>query len=171
MEDCTTFMTNFQNSGKEMPWCLEQPFINYIFYKEKLVDTKYLQKFIILCREGIDPQMSDNYMMYHFNTPIGDANSKLVRMNKYLSFSQKISLNNIFLKNPTYTWENGNIQIKSDNTLMTSWGMGSYYWKDSNIIVAIFCGREHNIYFENSFTTFLSVRANDCDIVRGNLIS
>ena len=171
MNDCTIFMTNLKKSGQEMPMCLEQSFINYFFYKEKLLDTKYLQNYVILCGIEFDPQISNNYMIYHFFAPIGDSNNKLERMKNYLLFLQKIAFNNTFLKNPTYTWGNGYIHIKSDNTLRTTWGIGSYYWNESNMIVATFGGFKHNIYFENSFTTFLSVRNDDYDIVRGNLIS
>lgn len=167
MNDCILFMINFKNSGKQMPCCLEQPFINYFFYKENLLDTKYLQNFVILCNKTFNPENSKNYTVYHFNDP----NDKLIQIRNYLLFLQKKSVNNTFLNNPKYVWGNGYIQIKSDNTLITTWGKGTYYWKDSNVIKATFCNYEHNIYFENSFTTFLSVRNGDCDIVKGNLIS
>ena len=170
MTDCNTFMTNRNNSGEPMPCCLEQPFINYYFYKEHILDTKYLQKYVILCGQTFNEKADTNYMIYHFYAPIGDSNSKLIRMRSYLSFSQKKPVNNTFAANPIFTWNDGCVQFNSDNTMITTWGEGTYNWQDTNLVSAIFGNYTHNIYFENSFTSFLSVRNEDCDIVRGNLI-
>jgi hypothetical protein len=163
MIDCNTFMITRKNSGADMPCFLEQPFINYFFYKEGLLDTKLLQKFVCLCSSTFSPEKKTHFTIYHFYGPIGNAEHKLLRMSKFLTLP-----NYTFINNPTFTWHKGYITITSTNTLLTTWGTGTYTWKDTNVISATFGGRVHTIYFENAFTSFISVRNDDFEIVCGS---
>jgi len=163
MTECNTFMITRKNSGAAMPCCLEQPFINYFFYKEGLLDTKLLQKFVCLCGSIFTPKENTHFIIYHFYAPIGNAHNKLLRMSKFLSLP-----NYTFIDNPKFTWHRGYIKLASNNTMMTTWGPGTYTWQDTNVISATFGGCVHTLYFENAFTSFISVRNNDCEIVCGN---
>ena len=78
-------------------------------------------------------------------------------------------IKNINLENKTYIWENSSITFL-DNFKMDAFGDGHYKIIDKHNIIANFGYREHNIKFNEDYTTFTSTRKGDLQIVIGKLI-
>ena len=74
----------------------------------------------------------------------------------------------ITLANKTYTWENSYIKFL-DNFKMDAFGEGHYTFINKQNIIAIFGGREHNIIFNDDYTSLTSTRKGDLQIVKGKL--
>ena len=72
------------------------------------------------------------------------------------------------LKNKTYTWGNSYIKFL-DNFKMEAFGKGHYEIMDEQNIKANFGGRIHNITFNEDYTSFVSTRVDDLQIVNGEL--
>jgi lipopolysaccharide biosynthesis glycosyltransferase len=72
------------------------------------------------------------------------------------------------LKNKTYTWGDSYIKFL-DNFKMDAFGEGHYSFINKQNIIANFGGREHNIIFNDDYTSFTSTRKDDLLIVNGKL--
>ena len=73
------------------------------------------------------------------------------------------------IKNKSYTWENDSI-IFLDNFEMNAFGRGYYRLIDQYNILAFFGGKVHCIVFNNEYTSFVSTRKCDSEIVNGTII-
>ena len=82
------------------------------------------------------------------------------------SINKLISTNT--LKNKTYTWENSYIKFV-DNFKMDAFGEGEYRILDKHNIIAKFGGRIHHLMFNHDYTSFISTRKGDLQIVNGKL--
>jgi hypothetical protein len=74
----------------------------------------------------------------------------------------------INLTNKTYTWEASYIKFL-DHFKMDAFGEGYYSFINKQNIIAKFGGREHNIIFNDDYTSFTSTRKDDLQIVNGKL--
>jgi hypothetical protein len=72
------------------------------------------------------------------------------------------------LENKTYTWGNSYIKFL-DNFKMDAFGKGHYTFINKQNIIAKFGRREHNIIFNDDYTSFTSTRKDDLHIVTGKL--
>jgi len=80
-------------------------------------------------------------------------------------------MNNIeIIKNKKYGWGDSHIKFL-DNYKMDAFGDGYYKIVDNHNIIAYFGHREHNIKFNENYTTFTSIRKDDSCIVTGTLIN
>ena len=101
-------------------------------------------------------------------------NSETISSNLIWNFVQK-NYKQIFneganhLLNKTYTWENSYIKF-IDNFKMDAFGEGRYEFINTYDIIANFGGRIHYIQFDNNYTSFLSKRYDDSEIIIGKLI-
>jgi lipopolysaccharide biosynthesis glycosyltransferase len=167
MTDCVKFMFARKESNQPMPCCLEQPFINYFFYKARCMNSQYLKQFVFLHKKN-DPTNKDDICILHFLAPVGSTAGKLHRMNTYFTKILKTytqSETNKTFSNK-YAWNSDYIHFKSNKTLLTAWGFsGTYKVLDANTIVATFGRRDHWIRFYEGETSFLSVRHGDCVVM------
>jgi len=72
------------------------------------------------------------------------------------------------LKNKTYTWGSSYIKFL-DNFKMEAFGAGHYEIIDNQNIIAKFGGKIHKIKFNEDYTSFVSTRVSDSQIVNGKL--
>jgi hypothetical protein len=169
----------YTNEGKQPPYCMDQPFINYHAIKDSLYDNKLLNPFVSLY-EGNDTV--DNYetsSVCHFSFPIGNFGHKFNRMSNFFNtiLYKDNSTGSMDFIGRKYSWGNGYIRFlvnhnTSLNLLETSWGNGSY-----NIISAlVFCVFWNNCYhmvkFNSEYTEFEAIRTEprDFQYVKGKLI-
>lgn len=166
-EECCEFMFSTEKKGGEMPCCLEQPFINFVFYKRGSLDSQYMKKYVN-CR----PLHDASEHIVHFCAPIGDGFGKFVRMCKHFTDNAPRVLEPVHLdiKGKEFEWVVGSgvhIQFEESNVLTTPWGKGTYELCQDKSVLAVFAGHKHQLRFDDSSETFLSIRHGDCDIVRG----
>ena len=79
----------------------------------------------------------------------------------------RININ--YLENKKYTWGNSCITFL-DNLKMDAFGEGYYEIINKQNIKATFGGREHNIIFNEDYTSFSSTRIGDSQIVIGQIM-
>jgi len=72
-----------------------------------------------------------------------------------------------YLTNKKYVWENSNIEFL-ENGNMNAFGQGKYIFIDKYLVKCYFGGREHLLKFNENYSTFLSVRRDDFEVVLGN---
>jgi O-methyltransferase len=73
------------------------------------------------------------------------------------------------IKNKSYTWGNSAITFL-DNFEMNAYGRGYYRLIDQYNILSFFGGKVHCMVFNNDYTSFVSTRKGDSEIVKGKLI-
>lgn len=71
-----------------------------------------------------------------------------------------------YLFNKKYSWEEHTITFLKNNKVI-AFGNGRYSYIDDNMIKAYFGGREHLIIFNKDYSSFISVRKDDNEIVNG----
>ena len=122
------------------------------------------------------PSEPTDIILCHFVWPIGEAENKLVRMNKHMKhlFDNFPALYSGPAPMPAplkkYTWStNGNISFEH-TALRTTWGYGVYAWINSHTVEATWSGFAHILRLNEDYSGFISVRKGDLDCVLGQLI-
>jgi lipopolysaccharide biosynthesis glycosyltransferase len=177
-QECSAHIKQEQQSGKPMPACLDQPFLNYHFVKGNHYDVRLMTKYALIYCEYPPPPPSQptTIALCHFVWPVGNAPHKLNRMRKHVTHL----LNNYSVLYPatftpetdkiikaSYTWgANGYILFESDTKFNTTWASNNYTWISSDILKADWHGYNHILQFSPSFDSFLSIRKGDCLIGR-----
>jgi len=181
---CTIFqnaiehITRMRSEGAHMPECLDQPFVNYHVIKEGKQNTTFLAKYaLIYCIEPPPPPSEPmTIALCHFVWPVGNASHKKTRMIQHMgSVFQKY--NDIYPDNkpiPSVNpllgreckWANttGKIRFDANGILYTSWVSGTYKWLDYNTVEASWSIYSHILRFDDTYSSFLSVRKEDFDI-------
>ena len=87
------------------------------------------------------------------------------------NLNKKINISCDVLVNKTYYWSVGpcTITFLLDGR-MTAFGEGKYYFTDEHTVIASFGGHNHCIKFSHDYTTYISVRQNDFDVIEGRVI-
>jgi GR25 family glycosyltransferase involved in LPS biosynthesis len=155
--------------------------INYIknkSYKWNNTTIQFLDNF------KINPFRKSRYKIidnYNIIADIININYKIKFSNNYSEFISiredylLISYGNILLIeknliNKTYIWEDSNIKFL-DNLKMDAFGDGFYKIIDEYNIIAYFGKKEHNIKFNDNYTSFVSIRTGDSYIVYGKILN
>lgn len=162
-----------------MPANHDQPFISYHCISKNLYSYDLMSVYAKLITYPPFVNEPSNVIMCHFIWPIGNAQHKKDRM----LYHSKNMLNNYknILKNKEdfispsiqgnkYTWNNGFIEFSLNNSLLTSWGNGSYDWLDKYTMHARWCGVVHTVRFNDNYTEYFSLRNHDLDFVFGSKI-
>jgi len=172
-------INQFTDEGKPVPYCMDQPFINYHAIKDSLYNNKVLNPLVSLF-EGNDTV--DNYstsVICHFSFPIGNFGHKFYRMKKFLDITLNRQINSyapIDLIGRKYSWNGGFIKFVTNESgscsINTSWGKGEITILDSNIVRVEWNSFVHIISFNETLTSYISTRLwpNDFDITTGNLL-
>ena len=164
----------FTDSKAEIPYCMDQPFINYHAIKDNLYDNKMLNPHVSLF-EGNDTV--DNYetsSICHFSFPIGNFGHKYDRMCRFLDKLLNTEHNKevkLPIVGKSYTWGSKFIKFTPDN-LETGWQNGQYDILDTYMVKAYWSGFYHVLQFNKDYTEYISIRTypNDFDFSRGSLI-
>lgn len=148
-------------SGEPIPYCMDQPFINYHAIKDNLYDNTVLKPLIALFEESDSPEYLKTAIVCHFSFPIGNFGHKYDRMCRFLGkiINQSSELiptyTNICYK--SYSWAGGHIKFFPDY-LETRWGTGTY--EIINPITVRVCWNNYNhiIRFNKDYTMFFGIR-------------
>ena len=180
-DEINAHVKEINDSGKPMPQCADQPFMNYHFIKAGKYDNKMLEKHgLIYCIDPPPPPSAPtDVVLCHFVWPIGNAQHKLGRMRPHLTHVLK-HFTDIFgrgeykapiLIGQTYPWSShGWIRFEANGLLVTKWAQGSYEWLDSHSMYASWAGITHFLRFSQGYTEFMSVRLGDLDFVKGKRV-
>jgi len=170
-------LISYKAENKPWPMCIDQPFINYHFIKEGCVDYKIRKYSEIYCIDPPPPPTTPtDVVLCHFVWPLGNAAHKMNRMvshvnhmlNNYLNVRHTYPAAENDLSG-NYTWESDTISF-NNGIVVTPWGNGSYTYLDKYTVIATWCNTTHFLRFNPTFTSFISLRKGDLNIVSGNLM-
>jgi hemolysin-activating ACP:hemolysin acyltransferase len=174
MTDCLQFMNDRIQREEPMPRCLEQPFVNFFFYKNDCMDSQFMKHYISLGESGaMSP--SKSISIIHFFAPIGDGQGKFKRMKGFISTMTEVvenqfkNVQNERAIGKVFEWTSSDYHItfQNDGSLTSTWHSGRYHWINQDTIIADFGNARHLIRFDSEYNTFLSLRKSDGDIVCG----
>ena len=169
----------FTDDGHPVPYCMDQPFINYHAIKDGQYDSTLLNPLVSLF-EGNDTV--DNYstsVICHFSFPIGNFGHKFNRMKRFLDITLTRAINSyppIDLIGRKYTWNGGFIKFATDESgsckIYTSWGKGQITILDTRLVKVEWNTYVHVLLFNEDLTSYFSTRVwpDDFEITTGNLI-
>jgi hypothetical protein len=174
--DINLHMAEFKQSGKEMPPCYEQPFVNFHAIRATIHDLDTLTPLVKLCQmDPVSPLVNKQVVINHFFDNVkGSTKSK--RMADYfvslLKYHKSISLvsksSDSLLNGKQYAWGAGSIMFDVNNILKTTWVKGRYDIIGSNVAVASWAGYDHFIIFNSNLTRYTYIRLNDGFIGNGS---
>lgn len=163
--------------GLHIPYCMDQPFINYHAIKDSLYNNKYMNQHVSLFEDEDLVQNYETSSICHFSYPIGNFGHKYDRMKKFVN---KI-LNEALQEQPkihgiigrSYDWESGYIKFNLDG-LETKWGKGQYEILNENLrhIRVFWSGFYHILKMSDNLDSYICIRTwpDDFSLVKGNLI-
>jgi lipopolysaccharide biosynthesis glycosyltransferase len=77
-------INEFTESGQKIPYCMDQPFINYHAIKDSLYDNSLLNSHVSLFEGNDEVNNYETSSVCHFSFPIGNFGHKYARMKKFL---------------------------------------------------------------------------------------
>ena len=160
----------FTDAGATVPYCMDQPFINFHAVRDELYDNQLLNPYVSLY-EGTDNVANySTSIICHFSFPIGNFWSKYERMVKFLVKLADAdipcdieSIKNKVVGN-SYSWGYNFIKFTSSE-LQTTWGNGIYEIKGNNCIIANWNGCHHFLKFNNEYTEYIGFRTKPSDFI------
>ena len=153
-----------------IPYCMDQPFINYHAIKDKLYNNQLLNTHVSLFEDLFKKNHEvDNYKtssICHFSFPIGVFKHKYDRMSRFF-FDILIKRNDtpqsLDIINKKYSWGKGYILFLKDK-LQTQWSSdGGYSIIRPNFIEAYWNNYYHILKFNNDCTSYISIRTHPMD--------
>jgi hypothetical protein len=162
------------DSNTTIPYCMDQPFINYHFIKCGLYDNQLLNAHVSLF-EGYDEVKNEaTSIVCHFSFPIGNSGHKLARMKKYFSQileSKKGTVGDVNPVGKSYTWGTGQISF-TNSGLWTTWAKGEYEALGSNWFRVYWSNYYHVIKMNADFTEYTGIRVwpGEFEVCTGTLI-
>ena len=155
--------------------CCDQPYIVYNAFTYQLYNNKILKSLVV----NNDHNIHSDKIIHHFPGGPGIYQHKIDNMTIFLNNIKaqlvdivedlhNFSVNIDDITNRIYTWENSCITFL-DNCKMEAFGEGHYKVIGKHNIIAWFGSREHDIIFNEDYTSFTSTRKDDLQIVIGNL--
>jgi lipopolysaccharide biosynthesis glycosyltransferase len=169
----------FTQSGKETPYCMDQPFINFHAIKDNLYDNQTLNPYVSLFENNDTVENYTTSSICHFSFPIGNFGHKYNRMCDFLDKTLKKETNSstIYeLIGRKYSWNQGYIKFmvnyKGLYKVETTWGEGSFIVLNPSTVYAFWNNYDHILQFNEQFTEYISIRTNpnDFEFSRGSLI-
>ena len=163
----------YADSKAAIPYCMDQPFINYHFIRCGLYENVTLNPYVSLF-EGYDEVKNEaTSIICHFSFPIGNSGHKLGRMKKYFAEmleSKKGAVGDTNMAGKKYTWASGFIKF-TETSLETTWGNGKYESLGSNWFRVYWSGCFHVIKMNADYTGYSGLRIwpGDFGICEGRL--
>ena len=177
--DINAHVKDIKDTGKPMPQCADQPFVNYHFIKANKYDNKMLEKHgLIYCIDPPPPPSAPTaVVLCHFVWPIGNAKHKMGRMKPHVTHILKnfreISGKRTFfetnLVGQSFRWgtTNGGIRFEPNGKLVSTWSSGTYKWLGEFSLLASWSGFDHFLRFNPDFSEYQSVRLGDLEFLKG----
>lgn len=70
-----------------------------------------------------------------------------------------------------YNWSSKGSIMFQENTIITTWGYGTYRWLDTHLCNASWSGIDHILIMNSSYTKFIGFSLIDLDIIKGQKIN
>ena len=166
-----------REANEPMPSTGDQPFLNYHAIKGGNQDTALLTQYaLIYCMDPPPPPSKPTTIaICHFVWPLGDAAHKKRRMIQHMKhvFSNYGAIYGLHtvsgnpVLNKKFKWGSDGEIVFEPTRLRTTWAMGTHSWFDAHTVEASWSGHEHILRFNDTYSSFVSVRKNDFDIVIG----
>jgi hypothetical protein len=179
-ERIRTHVNQYTQSGLDIPYCMDQPFINYHAIKGKLYDNKLLNPHVSLFEGNDEVNNYATSSICHFSFPIGNFSHKFHRMREFAhkiigqQFTGNITMDLIGKK---YSWgSNGYIKFVTDDSsrlsVETTWSHGIVIALDNDVVYVEWHGHGHVLKFNEDLTSYISIRIGpmDFNFTRGSLI-
>ena len=173
-------VTQYTQSGLEIPYCMDQPFINYNAIKDNLYDNKLLNPHVSLFEGNDEVNNYATSSICHFSFPIGNFGHKFHRMREFAhkiigqQFTGNITMDLIGKK---YSWgSNSYIKFITDDSnrliVETTWGVGIVNGLDKDVVYVEWHGHGHVLKFKEDLTSYISIRIGpmDFNFTQGSLI-
>ena len=167
----------FTDSGVAIPYCMDQPFINYHAIKNKLYDNTLLNAHVSLFEGNDEVTNYETSSVCHFSYPIGNFGHKYNRMKKFLEkiLSERGKTEPVpQLLGKVFSWgDNPNGYMKFKKThVETAWGNGHYEMFDTHMVYAHWRNHYHLIKMNSDYTEYICVCTYPFDFVyhRGHII-
>ena len=163
-----------EESQAAIPYCMDQPFINYHAIKGRLHNNTLLNAYVSLF-EGYDEVKNEaTSVICHFSYPIGNVGHKLNRMETYfkeLLESKKGPVGERGLVGKSYTWGSGRVGF-AETRVHTTWAPGDYESLGSNWFRVSWNNYSHVVKFNADLTEYVGLRTfpTDFDVCRGVVI-
>jgi hypothetical protein len=165
----------FTDSNYKIPYCMDQPFINYHAISSGMYDNTLLNDYVSLYEDNEIVTNYETSIICHFSFPIGNFAHKFERMKKFMNEILKEEiLNELRVDNfdcKKYKWNNGFIEfINNEFVIKTSWGNGTYKILENDKVMVSWNNFDHVLKFNEEYKEFISVRINDFDVVFGIMV-
>jgi glycosyltransferase involved in cell wall biosynthesis len=162
----------FTDKGEEIPYALDQPFINYHAIQNGIYNNKTLNPFVSLYEKTDTVTNYETSVICHFSFPIGNFGHKYKRMK---TFFIKLLRNPLIhaceyenrVKGKRFTWGTGFIEFTDGENLKTGWGKGKYQIKAPYLICAFWNNYYHMLRFNEDFSECITVRIYPEDCIVG----
>jgi hypothetical protein len=159
----------FTDSGATIPYCMDQPFINYHAISDNLYDNTLLNPYISLYEGDDKVNNYETSSICHFSYPIGNFDHKYIRMKKFLDklVHTKVDSTRIpEILGKTYSWNEGTGYFKfKESHLETSWGNGTYNILTRNTIQIYWQNFYHSIKMNEDYTSYICLCVYPLDFV------
>jgi hypothetical protein len=160
----------FTESGQKIPYCMDQPFINYHAIKDGLYDNKVLNQYISLYEGNDTVNNYETSSICHFSYPIGNFGHKYDRMKKFFDKILHTNTDNTPIPeiiNKTYSWDNDkSAYIKFTGTdVETKWGRGKCIILNKYFIQVHWNNYFHLIKMDNDYKNYICVCVYPLDFV------
>lgn len=154
-------------AGIQIPYCMDQPFINYHAIKDGLYNNVYMNQYVSLYEDNEIPTNSEISSICHFSYPIGNFGHKYDRMKNFVVDILHKGLPDQDLPEvlgKSYSWGKGYIKFMV-NFLETTWGNGIYYIIDAETrrVHVSWNGYYHILQFNPDLTSFTCIRVGPRD--------
>lgn len=172
----------FTDEGKEVPYCMDQPFINFHAIKDSLYNNQILNPLVSLF-EGDDKV--DNYatsVICHFSYPIGNFGHKFHRMCNFLTKILSTPYNTYTreIVGKKYSWGPGKgsgfikfiIDVSWNLVVETTWAKGTVEVLNPTWFIVEWQNHRHVLKFDDNLTSYSSIRIhpNDFNFISGSEI-
>jgi len=165
----------FTAQGHRVPYCMDQPFINYHLIKDRLYNNTALKPYISLYEDADSVDNYETSIVCHFSFPIGNFAHKYTRMMKFFT-ELLVEVADVWyapdILGKTYTWDKGTITF-SEGSVNTTWGAGGWNVVGKGCVKVYWRNHYHALRFNEDYSKFSSIRTwpLDCDVVHGSLVT
>jgi len=166
---------SYADSKAPIPYCMDQPFINYHCIKSGLYNNTLLNPYVALFEDGDNISNEATAIVCHFSYPIGNVWHKHARMTKYftkiLEARRKGLVGDIDIRGKIYSWGSGFIEF-TDTGIKTKWGSGGYESLGENWYKVYWSNHYHIIRLNAELTEYkgLRIHPNDFTVCSGETL-
>jgi hypothetical protein len=163
----------YTKGGQAIPYCMDQPFINYHAIKDKLYNNQLLSAHVSLFENIFEnTDTINNYKtssICHFSYPIGNFGHKYHRMANFffkLLIERNDTPQSVDILNKKYMWGDSGYILFLENNLETKWSTdGGYTIVRPHFVEAYWNNHYHILKFNKDCTGYISIRTHPMDFV------